>query len=239
MHTKCKIKLLVDKHNTILLVTRHLSGCHMWVPKAFSATSFASFWLGFPNPHMHSCTSFHLQDGDRWEAPWGKQLSSGHCCIPRDKDTPGSEKEFINVHGMIVFCCTEHACSRHPEYDPFTQFWEGRAGWSPGLLILKPPAVFTELRVRVAPNVLEQESSEARNGVPPAGRCGTKTTGFGDWLVPALTLAALHKLIHHFKTCFPPLLEVGITDAAPMVVIIEMNDHLVAHSSRMSVCCLV
>lgn len=56
---------------------------------------------------------------------------------------------------------------------------------------------------------------------------------FGDWLIPALTLArcvTLEMLIHRFKTQFPPLLEVGITVATPKVeVIIELNDHLLAN----------
>ena len=77
--------------------------------------------------------------------------------------------------------------------------------------------------------------------MPLAGRCGAKTMGFGDWLIPALTLArcaALHKPIHRFKTCFHPLLEVGITDTTPMVVIIEMNGHSLGGSQFSNECTL-
>lgn len=50
MHTQCKIKLLADNHETISLVTKHLSGHQIWVPNALLATSFCFVLIRVSEP---------------------------------------------------------------------------------------------------------------------------------------------------------------------------------------------
>lgn len=147
------------------------------------------------------------------------------------KTLPGSEKNLISIYWMIAFPYKEHLCSQRPGHGPCAH--SSRRELAVGLsLSLKSPGVFTELRLRAAPSSLSGHQWD-QECVPLVWWFGEKTVGFGDWVIPTLILAGCvtrDKFIHHFPIRFPPLLEVGITEATPMVLIIDMNGYVVASS---------
>lgn len=166
----------------------------------------------------------------------GCKLREGSC-VPSIQDKGLAQRWYC----WVTVFPSDHICVLSTGTLPFHILPAGESAWQSVFLSPESPVVFTDLKLRAGPNSSPSPSKEARNGLSLAGWFGRKTMIFGDWLIPALTLArcvTLEMLICRFKTQFPPLLEVGITVATPKVeVIIELNDHLLANICwRLAVC---
>lgn len=103
------------------------------------------------------------------------------------KALPGSERDLINIYWVITFPISlERAHVLSAPWAWLVCTFPAEESW---LVVCasasNPRGVFTELRLRIAPNSLSGQQWD-QECVPLAGWFGEKTVGFGDWLIPTL-----------------------------------------------------